>query len=136
MFDEILLPEVVAFECRRDLTLPSAHEIHQAIEQRRLRIVEVPSSSITFPEGLGPGERAAISLARAEDIGILMDDRSARRFAQSLGVTVLGTGGFLLIAKQRRIVKSIGPLLAKIRKDGYRISPRLVDELLRRAGES
>jgi len=67
VFDEILLPEVVAFECRRDLTLPSAHEIHQAIEQRRLRIVEVPSSSITFPEGLGPGERAAISLARAED---------------------------------------------------------------------
>ena len=127
---------MVAFECRRDLALPGAREIQLAIEQDRFQVVETPGSSTDFPARLGPGERAAITVVRAEGIGVLIDDRSARLCAQRLGLPILGTGGLLLIAKEQGLIESVGPLLAKIGKQGYRFSQRLVDELLRRAGET
>jgi predicted nucleic acid-binding protein len=51
---------------------------------------------------IGPGEAEAIALAiEAGAARIVLDDKKARRIARELGVTVTGTVGVLLRAKQR-----------------------------------
>lgn len=51
---------------------------------------------------LGVGEREAIALALESNAKrVLLDDGPARRLTVRLGLPVMGTGGVLLVAKQR-----------------------------------
>lgn len=137
VFDPILIPETVAGECCRDLQLPGARVIHTAIGDRWLRVAERPrKSGLVFLPSLGAGERSAIEIATARRLGVLMDDRPGRLAAKQAGVPVLGTGGLLLLAKQRGVVDRIEPLLSGLRRQGYHLSSALVADLLRRAGET
>ncbi|NJL26759.1 MAG: DUF3368 domain-containing protein [Thermoanaerobaculia bacterium] len=65
-----------------------------------------------------------------------MDDRLGRRFARQVGLPVLGTGGMLLLAKQRGILSALEPALAELQASGYHISTTLVAKLLQRARET
>ena len=77
------------------------------------------------------GECGAIVLAqeiRAERI--VIDDRVARQVAIAKGLSVIGTVGVLRIAKARRIIPAIKPILDDLRLHGTRISDRLYYQLL------
>ena len=43
--------------------------------------------------------------------------------------------GMLLMAKKRGFIKEIRPDMELLRKNGYRISDRIFEEILRKAGE-
>lgn len=136
VFEPVLLPQAVVEECCRDLALPGAKQIATAIEQGQLQIRKPEIQTLlVFPSALGPGERGAIELASTLPLGILMDDRLGRRFAQQVGLPVLGTGGLLLLAKQQGVLPTLAPAIADLQATGYHISTTLVTELLRRAGE-
>ena len=66
---------------------------------------------------------------------ILLDDRLARRVAVSLEITVEGTLGLLLDAKQAGLVKSLTPLVEQLQSLGFRLDPRTREAALRQAGE-
>jgi predicted nucleic acid-binding protein len=51
-------------------------------------------------------------------------------------VLVKGTGGLLVEAKARGFIPEVRPLLEKMKAEGYFLSPRLMNECLRRAGEA
>jgi uncharacterized protein len=86
---------------------------------------------------LGPGESEAISLAL--EVGaswVILDDRPARRLAQSLGLTVIGTLGILLAAKRRGLLPAVRPCLDELIRYGFHVSADLCEQILRAAGET
>ncbi|GAC1299772.1 MAG: hypothetical protein NVSMB1_26410 [Polyangiales bacterium] len=85
---------------------------------------------------LGPGERAAIALARSRRSGLLLlDDGLARRHARLLGLTISGTLGVLLRAKQAGLLPSVGPKVAELERLGFRLAVSTRDAVLRLAEE-
>jgi predicted nucleic acid-binding protein len=75
-----------------------------------------------FSERLEIGESACLSVAEARQGFVLTDDLAARRFANTLGLTVTGTLGALVRLIQARVLTSeqADELLAKMILRGYR----------------
>lgn len=137
LFEEILLPAEVADECCRDPSLPGARVIQSYLEQGTLVTVSPPSEpALDLPASLGLGEGAAIVLALHHRCPLLIDDLLGRRAARGAGVDVIGTGAVLLQAKMLGLIDEVKPLLDLLRGVGYRLSPSLIEALLRRAGEA
>jgi predicted nucleic acid-binding protein len=67
---------------------------------------------------------------------IIIDERLARRHAKRLGLTLTGTLGVLLKAKERGVIPVIAPLIDQLRQGGIRLSQAVVTEALELAGES
>lgn len=66
---------------------------------------------------------------------VIIDDNAAKKTAKYLGLTVTGTLGVLLRAKQKGIIKEIGPLIFEMRQKGFYISDKTEKMILDQAGE-
>jgi hypothetical protein len=61
---------------------------------------------------LGPGEREASCLAlEVIASAILLDDDPARKLAGQLELSVVGTAGVLVLAKERQLISNVRPCL-------------------------
>jgi predicted nucleic acid-binding protein len=69
------------------------------------------------------------------DYYAIIDDKAARRCAKTLGIKTLGTGGLIVLAKRRGIIKSVRYGLDKLRQSGLWISVELENLLLKEANE-
>jgi predicted nucleic acid-binding protein len=66
----------------------------------------------------------------------VVHELTGRRVASLVyALTVTGTGGILLAAKQAGLVREIRPLMLQIRANGYFLSARLMDGICQAAGE-
>ena len=65
----------------------------------------------------------------------VVDDAEARRCARTLGIRTLGTGGVLVLAKQRGLIVSVTEGLNRLRQAGLWLSDDVARLLLKRAGE-
>ncbi len=81
------------------------------------------------------GESEAITLAYEKGVRLIIDDLKGRQVAQQLGITVTGTVGLIVKAKQEGIVTAVRPLLDALDACQFRISGTLRAEALRLAGE-
>ena len=85
---------------------------------------------------LDPGEASAIALAYDFDTVILIiDDLKARKEALSLGFKITGTLGVLFKLKERGLINSLKEKVLQLVEIGFRISTKVSDEILRKAGE-
>jgi predicted nucleic acid-binding protein len=83
------------------------------------------------------GEASAIALAiDFEDCLLIIDDLKARKFAQKLGLLIIGTIGIIVDAKLNGLIPSVKPFLTKIKQTNFRISEKLEVLILDKAGES
>lgn len=101
-----------------------------AREVRDLRLVDVLMAD------LGPGESEVIALAlemKAERV--VLDDLDARRFANRVDLSPVGTLGLLLAARLRGELPSLRTEIARLRHAGFRVGQTLALELLNAAGE-
>jgi hypothetical protein len=90
VFTELTVPPAVAREI-----LPSVPAVPWVME----RALAQPIAPFVLRASLGAGESEALSLAaeiRADRL--LLDERAARRVAEALGLSVVGTLGVLLAA--------------------------------------
>jgi predicted nucleic acid-binding protein len=128
LFFTVLIPPAVVREVAPTVTLPtwvSEHTLTQPIGPQILRTA------------LGPGESEAISLALEINAQwVILDERPARRFAQALGLPIIGTLGILLASKRRGLLPAVRPCLDALVNFGFHISPGLYDLVLADAGES
>ena len=82
------------------------------------------------------GEASAMALAlEIENSLLIMDDYKARRLAQTLNIGYTGTIGIIILAKQKGIINSIKPILAKIKETNFHISADLELQALIQAKE-
>jgi predicted nucleic acid-binding protein len=95
-----------------------------------------PLAAQVLAAQLGPGEGEAIALAlEANATWVLIDDRPARRLARSLGLTVVGSAGLLVKAKDQGLISEVRTLLEAMRDHDFRISDKVVKAILSAANE-
>lgn len=86
---------------------------------------------------LDAGEKAVIALASSIPslATVLLDDAAGRRVASNLGMPLLGFVGLLTVAKNRKLISAVVPLIELARNHGYWLSDELVDIARRLAHE-
>ncbi|NJL44948.1 MAG: DUF3368 domain-containing protein [Leptolyngbyaceae cyanobacterium SM2_3_12] len=132
IYSTVIIPEIVADE----LAVAQDPPIPQILNLQWIQIQ--PLSNIAVAETLqqvrklDSGEAHAIALAiqiKADEL--LIDERLGRREAKRYGLPVIGLLGVLLIAKQRKLILEVQPVMdALINQAGFRVSPQLYQRVL------
>ena len=82
------------------------------------------------------GEAEVIALGSEWDTAhVVLDDAAARQEATDLGLTVVGTVGLIIRAKQNGHVTAVRPLLDALHGTGFWMSEALYQHALRQADE-
>ena len=85
---------------------------------------------------LGPGETAVLSWALANSGSTaVVDDRAARRCAEALGISLIGTLGLVLRAKRRGYLPAARPAVDRLLAAGLYLSERVLSQALSLVGE-
>jgi predicted nucleic acid-binding protein len=125
LYGEVIITSVIAAEFGKPL--PSWISIKDAVDNKYEHILET---------SLDKGEASAIALALEQDNCLLiLDDLRARKLAGELQLKYTGTIGLLVEAKLSGHLKSIRPVIDKIKKTNFRFTPDLERKILERAGE-
>lgn len=85
---------------------------------------------------LDKGEASAIAMAMEySNVLLILDDLKGRKEAQRLGFRITGTLGLLFKAKTLGLIEKITPYIKKLKEKGFRISPKIEEDILRQSGE-
>ena len=136
MYGEIIIPEAVYREVTEKDDAAS-QAVCAADNWIKVEAVQNLNEYALYSARLHAGEVETMILAQQSPKAdlIVLDDNAARKTAEFLGLTVTGTIGILLKAKQNGIVAQIKPLLNEIMQNGFFISDRLLQMILQAAGE-
>lgn len=133
LFRSVVVPDAVWREAVADGSVSA--DAMRALEVVR---VERPLSQVQgLSRKLHDGEREVLALAR--EIGadvVLIDEIDARRAARGLGLRVQGSLGLLVDAKRAGHLPAVRPEIDRAVAAGARLSPRVIAEALRAAGEA
>lgn len=135
LYGEVLVPSAVVKEIEagrsRGVPLPVIESLSW------LRIEKVANTALLplLPD-LGAGEREVLALAlERSDPLVILDDSFARRFARRLGLSLTGTLGLLLKAKENGRIDLVEPLLDRLEELRFRLDHRTRAHVLSVAGE-
>jgi predicted nucleic acid-binding protein len=132
---EIIIPDAVLREVSaRGPGDPVLLEVQRAAW---LQVVPAPP---TPPEvlvwDLGDGESSVLAMALNDpECEAILDDRDARRCAQTLGIGSRGTIGLIVLARQIGLIPSARPVLEQVRRAGLFVTDDLVRQALALVGE-
>jgi len=103
--------------------------------------IEVVEPTTDLQKGLSSyldkGEATAISLAAEHENSLLIiDEIKGRKAAKEIGISVTGSLGVLIAAKNKGHIQTVKPLIEKIQKTNFRISEELVEYVLDKVNES
>ncbi|MGH2533081.1 MAG: DUF3368 domain-containing protein [Thermomicrobiales bacterium] len=113
--------------------------LFDAREQGLLAVIDDGDPN-AFPY-LGAGESSALSAAMERHAAVIIDEQETRALIargpeiRARLAYVTGLIGLLQVAKQRKHIEAVRPILDRLVSEGFQISRRLYDESLRRAGE-
>ena len=130
LYREVVIPNEVAVELNRfHDRLPGFIRVRAVADRARWEKLRTE---------LDAGEAAAIALMlEGQGDLLLMDERRGRAVAMREGLPVVGVLGVLLEAHQRGLIDSLASVISDLEQTaGFRISPRLKQQVLRVAGES
>ncbi|ABY93716.1 MULTISPECIES: DUF3368 domain-containing protein [Thermoanaerobacter] len=89
-----------------------------------------------FPVSLHKGEIEVMILAKEINADLcIIDDYLARKHAKNLGLTVTGTLGVLVKAKEKNILKEVKPVMDEMLEKKFYIDKKLYNEILEICGE-
>lgn len=130
----VWMPDPVALELdvgrRRGISLPSIHEL---AEFRPCS----PDLSLLQVRQLGPGERAVLCHAiQNPGITVLLDDNLGRVIAKRQGISLVGTLGILVRAKNRGEIETVAPEIRSLEQLGFRVAPAVRTTIGLLTGES
>jgi predicted nucleic acid-binding protein len=135
LFGEIRIPQAVHDEIHHN---PEATGVPELSAAPWLAVTPVTNTLAVelLLDQLDRGESEAIVLARELQAGLLlMDERRGRRRAVQSELTVVGTLGILVQARQQERVGPLRPLLDRLRQLPFYMSESLYMQVLRLVGE-
>lgn len=86
--------------------------------------------------GLDQGEAEVLALS--EECAprlVIIDELRGRRYARRLGLSLTGTLGILLLAKEQGLITAITPMVQDLLDAGLYLSPMLIAQVVSLAGE-
>ena len=126
LYHEVYITRKIAEEFQ--LTLPDWIFIH---EPKNVHVQSVLSFIIDA------GEASAIALAYDyQDVILIIDDLKARKEAARLGFNITGTLGVLIKLKKEGLIISMKQKIFQLKEIGFRISPQIIEEILKSAAEN
>jgi predicted nucleic acid-binding protein len=137
VFDDIIVPQAVWEEVTVQSRIRSRGSIGALPAGMRRLAVEHDASVARWLADLGPGETDVIALGRqrSDSPMLVMDDRPARQVAERAGLTVMGSLGVVLAAKEIGVVPKAVPLLVALRNAGLIASEDLMAKVMLMANE-
>jgi len=135
-FGEVRIPPAVESELFAKAG-PETIRLQSAMRHylRRVDAATLSPLAATRVGHLGRGEKQAIAAALSGATPLLIDDYQAREAAKDLGLTITGTVGVVLKAKEVGFVAAALPILVQIRRDGYWLSDAILRHAASIAGE-
>jgi predicted nucleic acid-binding protein len=134
LFETVHVPEAVRDELRVGRSL--GFDVPDPTSYSWISVRSATQARALDPFGLGPGERAALSLALELGGGlVLLDDAAGRRAASALAISTTGTLGVLLLAKERGLITLVAPVLAELERRGFRITDAVRRRILQLSSE-
>lgn len=125
LFSEIIITQIVAEEFNKEL--PNWIIVQNPIDIENQTVLSI---------SLDRGEASSIALAmERKDCRLIIDEQKGRRLARQLGLTITGTLGVLAEAKQIGLILKLKPILDKIKQTDFRLSERLIQEILKQVEE-
>ena len=135
LYPRVLIPPAVWNEVTvKGVGLPGA----QAISQIQWFEIESPPAQGVAALSIlvDRGEAEALALAQAIPNSIvLLDDAQARRVAERLGISRIGTLGILRQAKKRGLISEVKPYIEQLKVSGLYIHNNVVNLVLSDLGE-
>ena len=101
---------------------------------------DVPIPPEVLRHALDPGESMVLSLAPSlgtagDDVEVVLDERRGRRAARVLGLSLVGTAGLLVVAKNEGRIGRVAPLLDQLEQAGMYLGVILRRSILEVADE-
>ncbi len=135
LYDEVLIPPAVQVEVLAGGTSGTGIVQLQQASWIQMQPLQDPRRADLLSD-LDRGEAEVIALAQEINADlVIIDERLGRRHAKRLGLTLTGTLGVLLKAKERQLVPSIKPLIEQLRQGGIWLSDVVIAKSLKLAGE-
>ena len=134
LYCEIMIPRAVFEEVTRKNDLAK----EKILKSEWIKIFEVQDKSDRkiYQAKLHDGEVEVMMLAKEISADLLIiDDNAAKKFAKFLGFKVTGTLGILLKAKAEKIISEVRPILDKMLAEKFYISDKILNLVLKTAGE-
>jgi predicted nucleic acid-binding protein len=133
--DEVIVPDLVINEIRAyGATDVTVRAIENATWIQRVSAPRVPADIASWD--LGDGESSVLALALGESgVEVVLDDLPARRRAARLGLTVRGTLGIVVLARQNDVIPAARPVFEELRQCGMYLSDDFAERMLAIVGE-
>lgn len=140
LFSEIWIPTGVRRELiDQGLGWKAASEVQVLIKDGfRVRTIDVVAQGVEVPVDLrlDVGESEVIAVASAFDGIALLDEVAARRRAEALNLRFVGSLGILRMAKDKRLIPAVVPIISEMRANGIRFGEDLLRRFLAEIGEA
>lgn len=131
--EQLILPQAVWQEVTEASDRPGAEIVREAAW---IDVQAVSGVSADLLALLDRGEAQVIALAEELSVDeVIIDERAARAIAITRGLSVIGTAGLLVRAKDRNLIPAVRPLLTRMQEARMRYSPRFFESLLEQLGE-
>ena len=125
LFGQITITQEIADEFKNEL--PDWFKIENPTNKTYQKILEA---------SLDKGEASAIAYAiEQDDCLLIIDDFKGRKYAEQLGLKITGTLGVIIDAKLNGHIKSVKPLLDKIKRTDFRLTTDLERRTLEKSNE-
>lgn len=133
LYDEIYIPNAVFEEVKSE---PAYTEVRNASEWIKQVSVDSADNREMLSSRLHSGEVEVIQYARESKADlVILDDQLARRTAKYLGLTITGTLGVIIKAKEKGYVSSVKPIMDKLIQNGLYVDPIVQAEALKLSNE-
>lgn len=135
LFREIIIPPEIMDEVIRkgkpgEREIASLDWIIQQPVKDRKRIEILSQGSLSVADA------SLIVLAKEKPTDlVIIDDKHLRNAAKRESLSITGSGGILVRAKESRLIQDIKPLLNNLIQEGLRISRGAYQQILEAAGE-
>ena len=140
IFDDVFIPEEVYNEVVSNNKYKNygEKELKEALDSKNIKIYKV--QNIAFVDQLygrlHRGELEVMIAAKELKINlVIIDDRPARNFSETMLLKSIGLIGILIVAKKRGLISEVKKYLDVLIEEDYRISKKLYFEALKGAGE-
>ncbi len=136
LFDRVIVPEAVHFELLEGGSKQAGVTVYQRAKWIEVKPLTTPLDPL-LDSVLDTGEASVLQLAKESGIGlVLIDERKGRKIAREVyDLRVIGSARILVEAKRHGHLDNVENAISAMRKQGYWLHDRIVDVILREAGE-
>jgi predicted nucleic acid-binding protein len=104
LFQQVIVPETVYQELLAGLAKETVLEKPDCIVVEKLELSIQLKNLLLF---LDAGEAEAIELAAVKQLPLIIDEKKGRKVAQSMGLTITGLAGLLILAVRKKTLTAV-----------------------------